>query len=80
MKKIPQAYVGYNQSGRAYIPYDGRLTALKEAGISKILSDNGYQPGWKTKNVEINEENENGFSSYREDGAGGFTKVRILSF
>jgi hypothetical protein len=78
MTTIEQAYVGYNQSERAYAPYSGRLTALKEAKLRKALAEAGFHPGWKTSAIRIEPANAVGLSPYREDGAGGFSKIKII--
>lgn len=66
---IPQAYCGYSGNGRAYVGYEGRLTAGKEIQIRDILCQVGYVPGWKSKNVAI--KRSGGMWAYKEDGASG---------
>lgn len=76
--KFKKAYVGYNSDSRGYVPYFGNLTKQKEFLIRELLILNGFNPGWKTKNVNISEVDKHGFSSYQEDGASGYNQIKIF--
>ena len=67
---LPKAYCGYSGGSRAYVAYQGRLTADKYERIANLLAQTGYTPGWKCTNVRI-EQTCGGMYSYKEDGAGG---------
>lgn len=80
MNKIEKAFCGYNQEGRAFVPYTGNLTKVKEAEIRKKLISLGYRPGGKSTNVTIQPPDEkHGLNIYKEDGAGGVTKVVVIN-
>lgn len=80
MQEFAKAFCGYSADGRAFVPYTGNLTAAKETAIKQLLVQNGFRPGGKCTNVRIQPPDEKwGLNTYREDGAGGTTKVTVLT-
>jgi hypothetical protein len=74
---LDKALCGYNAEGRAYVPYEGNLTAIKYDRAREALECAGYNVGWKCSNVRI--EKCGDMFKYVEDGASGLNpKIEVF--